>query len=139
MSEQVSRHDRSGRTAIVDRAGASLWFYLSHPNTTSPASDCWLANLGEQTPDDLSQFREAGLPPPAPSAVLQEQAESLPTRPSDYVIGWSEDGEAARVSLGDRPIAFIVAHEKPGFHTYIRTECPWGRPFDSGFYGQLFA
>lgn len=136
--ELVSRHDGSGRTAIIDRAGASLWFYLSHPGTTAPASDCWLANLNEQTPDDLSAFREAGLPPPAPASILEDGAFNLPTRPSEYSISWSHDGEAASASVDGQPIAFIAAGRKPGFHAYVRTECPWGRPFDSGLHRELF-
>jgi hypothetical protein len=111
---------------------------LSHPNTIAPSSDCWVANLADQTPDDLSGFREAGLPPPAPASVLEEGASGLPSRTSGYTISWSADGQAVSASIDDEPIAFIIADRKPGFHAYIRTDCPWGQPFDANLHRQLF-
>ena len=78
------------------------------------------------------------MPPPAPASVVADGAYGLPSHPSEYTISWSADGEAVSASVDGEPIAFIIADRKPGFHAYVGTDCPWGRPFDADLHRQLF-
>jgi hypothetical protein len=128
-------HPRSRRTAIIDIAGKALWLYLTAPNEYRPISDCWLVNLppgkGEVEPQDYRP------PPPAPASVLKDSFDA-PHRPGDYFLEWSEDGEAVRALAGSRPIAFVTAYDKRGYHAHLLVDCPWGHPFDEELHLELF-
>ena len=137
QTELMSRHPVSGRTAIIDRSGDALWFYLTDRESLSPQADCWLVNL-DSSEQDLAAFREAGLPPPAPLAVVDDSIPAAPDSLDRYRLEWSEDGEAVQALADDRTVAFIVAGYKQGFHLVLRVDCPWGNTFDAELHGRLF-
>ena len=138
----VSTDSSSGRTAIIEAAGATLWFYLTHPSSGAIACDCWLANLdpnqGPLSEEERAALRDAALPLPAPSNALAEPGARLPIDPDSYRLEWSRDGDAVQASVNNEPVAFIQVAEARGFHSNIAVECPWGRPFDRGLHERLF-
>ena len=140
--ELVSTDSSSGRTAIIEAAGDTLWFYLTQSGTGPIVSDCWLANLdasrGPLTDEERAALRDAGLPLPAPPNALAYPAHALPIDPQDYRLDWSTDGEAVRAMVGKETIAFIHANDNRGFHRNIGVECPWGHVFDADLHEQLF-
>ena len=140
--EIVSTDSTSGRAAIVEAAGETLWLYLTQPNSAAIAGDCWLANLhpdrGPLNDEERAELRDAGLPLPAPPNALADTARLLPTDPHAYRLEWSADGEAVRAVLDEEPIAFIHAADQRGFHRNIGVECPWGHVFDADLHDQLF-
>ena len=139
MEPLFSTNHQSRRTAIIDRAGEALWLYLTGPGDMSPVSDCWLANLASNGPAlSIDELRASGSPPPAPDNALIESLAELPQDPAHYRVQWSRDGESVQALAGDRPIAFVTASEKAGYHLAIRVESPWGRPFDDSLHASLF-
>ena len=137
QAELMSRHPVSGRTAIIDRSGDALWLCLTDRDSLSPQADCWLVNL-DSSERDPAAFREAGLPPPAPLAVIDDSIPAAPDSLDRYRLEWSNDGEAVRAIANDRPVAFISARHQQGFHVGLRVDCPWGKPFDADLHGRLF-
>ena len=137
QTELMSRHPVSGRTAIIDRSGDALWFYLTDRDSLSPQADCWLVNL-DSSEQDLAAFREAGLPPPAPLAVINGSIPTAPDSLDRYRLEWSDDGEAVQAIGDEHPVAFISAGHKQGFHVGLRVDCPWGNTFDADLHDRLF-
>ena len=129
----------SQRSGIIDQDGEALWLYLTGPGELAPASDCWLANVrSSDGPRSTDELRASGSPPPAPDAVIDDGAGNIPAAPEAYSLVWSADGEAVQALFDQRPIAFLVAGHKRGFHIALRVDCPWGRPFDWQLYSVLF-
>ena len=131
----TSQHPQSRRTAIIDISGDSLWLYLTASDELRPIADCWLANRGT---NDVTNPREAGLPPPAPEKVLRETASNQPL-PAPYRLEWSQDGEAVRAIFDDCVVAFLRAQEKRGFNRHLSMDCPWGQTFDEELHDRLFS
>jgi hypothetical protein len=130
----ISTHQRSRRTAIIDVSGGALWLYLTEPGTLRPISDCWLTNL----PWVSSPSSERHAPPPAPASVILDDAQPLPEAPQSYRLDWSDDGHAVQASTGGRSVAFVTASTKLGFHRDLHVSCPWGAPFDRALHERVF-
>jgi len=130
----ISTHQRSRRTAIIDVSGGALWLYLTEPGTLRPMADCWLANLSEVGSEPSG--RDA--PPPAPASAILDDAQPLPATPQSYRLDWSDDGHSVQASTDGGSIAFVTASSKLGFHRDLRVSCPWGAPFDHALHQRVF-
>jgi hypothetical protein len=140
----TERHGRSGRTALIADEGDSIWLYLTEPDTTAIAADCWLFNrVIAPTPDVLKEqlpgYRTRGLPPPAPADLAADRGiRPGPVQALDLRLEWSREGDAVAVGEGDEVIGFIAIEQRRGFSRFLVRESPWGAPFDDELFARLF-
>jgi hypothetical protein len=127
-----SRSEASQRTIVVADEGDSVWVYLTRPGTLQPERDCWLFNKPSAADvPDLSRYRDASLPPPAPASTI-DPAGILPSPESAaWSVRWSDDGEAAVVVCDAVDVGLLALSEQRGMARYLRERGPWGIPWDA--------
>src|SRR5690606_36157377 len=124
----IEQHPASGRYAILEDSGATLWLYLTAPGEHRPIADAWVFNRVRPllTADELTPFRDAHEPPP----ILEELADDDPVCPAPsehtWSFAWTGDGEAVAVFCDDLPVAFVQAREPRGFSRHVIRSGPWG-------------
>ena len=131
-------HPISGRTAVVEDAGHSVWLYLTEPGGAPIAADCWLLNR-VPAPEAVDEAAAAQGPPPAVAAVVGEGAHRpAPIDPATVRFRWSADGESVAALIGDEPVGCIVAGRERGMSRHLRLASPWGEPLDAAVYDATF-
>jgi len=131
-------HPGSGRSAVVDGAGDSVWLYLTEPGGAGITADCWLFNR-VPAPAEVSAYRAEGQPPPAVAGVAGEGAyrpEAL--TPERVRLRWSADGESVAALVDGEPTGFIAAGRPRGYSRHLRAESAWGAPLDLALYRATF-
>jgi hypothetical protein len=141
MSDELWVSDTSpvsGRSAIVESAGDSVWLYLTAPDGESIAADCWLFNR-VPAPASVAAYRNAGGPPPAVAVVVGDGAHRLEAIGAARVtFRWSPDGESVAALVDGVVLGFIAAGRRHGHSRHLRADGPWGAPFDAELYRATF-
>jgi hypothetical protein len=131
-------HPTSGRTAVVEDAGDSVWLYLTEPGGARIVADCWLFNR-VPAPDDVDAAAGTDAPPPAVAAVVGEGAHRpVPLDPAQVRFRWSADGESVAALVDGEPVGCIVAGRERGSSRHLRVAGPWGEPLDPALYQATF-
>ena len=131
-------HPISGRTAVVEDAGHSVWLYLTEPGGAQIAADCWLFNR-VPAPAELDRAAAAHGPPPAVAAVVDEGAHRpAPIDPAAVRFRWSPDGESVAALIDGEPVGCIVAGRERGMSRHLRLAGPWGEPLDAAVFDATF-
>jgi hypothetical protein len=129
-------HPQSGRWAIAQDNGTSVWLYLTERASQAIVADCWLWNRIAD-PGNPADYASQGLAPPAPKGMIilpGTVTDALPT----VTTRWRWDGNAVALLVEDQAIAFISADQKRGYCRHLRSAGPWGNPFDAKRYRRLF-
>jgi len=135
VSEQ---HPISRRWAIVEDYGRSAWLYLSEPDASKPAADCWLYNHAP-TPAHLDTDAVArGEPPIVPATHADETATLSPPAQRSVRLRWSDDGQSVAVLFDAVLIGFIAQGHARGFSKHLRVAGPFGSPLDTVLFERVF-
>jgi len=134
----TEKHPLSHRTASVFNESHSIWLYISEPNNTKIAADCWLLNTIE-TPESLSDFTSHKSPPPATAKFVSKQAQGNLPSSSQIKFLWSNNGQSVAVIIGSETLGFIAQNSPRGFSKHIKLSGPFGDPFEIELYKSLFS
>jgi hypothetical protein len=132
------RHPVSRRWAIFEDDGRSAWLYLTEPDHTAPAGDCWLYNrIPAPDPSEIAAFR----PGPPPAACGFAGPEALVHEPdvTRMHLQWAADGGAVALLADGVPLGFLVAGERRGTSRYLARTGPWGNTWDQARYEAVFS
>jgi len=134
-----SRSSASGRSAIVSDEGTSVWLYLTEVGSTKPTRDCWLLSNPSASAHSLGFYRSRSLPPPAPITAVDSRGVVEPPSADRWSFLWSADGDAVAAATDGLVLGLAAMTHPRGFARYIVTSGPWGEPWDSALFDQLFA
>jgi hypothetical protein len=134
LSEQ---HPGSRRWAIFEDDGQSAWLYLTEPDCTAPAGDCWIYNR-IPAPDfsEIETFRPG--PPPAAREFAGPEALVLEPDLAHMRLLWAGDGAAVVLVADEKPMGFLVGGERRGTSRNLASSGPWGNTWDQARYERLF-
>jgi hypothetical protein len=134
LSEQ---HPDSRRWAIFEDDGRSGWLYLTEPDRTAIAGDCWVYNR-IPAPDlsEIAAFRPG--PPPAAQGFAGPAALVVEPDASRMRLLWAGDGGAVALLADGTPLGFLVAGEPRGTSRNLARTGPWGHTWDQSRYERLF-
>ena len=136
VSEQ---HPRSRRFADFEDDGTTGYLYLTEPNGSKIAKDCWVYNrIPAPEPSELQSYR--GLPPPAARGYAGPDAERPEPPEGSVRFLWSVDGDAVCVVIADVPSGFVVIGDggHGGYSRHLIAESAWGKPWDEDRFGAVF-
>ena len=117
--------------------GASAWLYLTAPETTKPAADCWLYNR-VPAPADAELRNWRGGPPPASQSFAGPGALMVVEDEGAVRIQWSANGEAVAVFVNAQLLGFIAPDEAHGFSRHLLASGPFGKTLDETLFRALF-
>jgi hypothetical protein len=132
--------ETSGRVAIVEDLGDSVWVFLTPPDESSIEQDCWLFNTPAAPPDpDVDSYRERSLPPPVPAQLRHAQGQREVPAAERFSARWSDDGDSVAIALDGVEIAVASASLERGMARYLIEESGWGSPWDEALLKRLFS
>jgi hypothetical protein len=135
LSEQ---HPDSRRWAIFEDDGQSAWLYLTEPDCTAPAGDCWIYNrIPAPDPSEIKAFRPG--PPPAARGFAGPEALVLEPDVAHMRLLWAGDGAAVALLADGVPLGFLVAGERRGTSRHLARTGPWGNTWDQARYEAVFS
>jgi hypothetical protein len=127
-------HPESRRYAVLEDSHGTIWLYLTTVDGLKPQSDVWVANSSRSK---ASSSRTN--PPPAPAAVTTGGgADEIDSTRSEWLVGWSESGDAVVLFKDGQAIAFVTATARRGWSKQVQQSCPWGEPWDEAKFHSLF-
>ena len=129
------QHPTSRRWAVVEDDGTVAYLYLTEPDSTKPAADCWLYNRVE-SPSTFVGSR--GGPPVAPATHVRDNHPFRPPEAESVSFRWSADGESVAVLFDNNLMGFIAANQRRGFSSNLSKAGPLGSPIDQELYERLF-
>lgn len=134
LSEQ---HPDSRRWGIVEDDGASVWLYLTEPDSTKLVAHCWLCNR-VPAPAQITLDRERGGAPIAPIShvISGEPSPALAAERIRFI--WGNDGQAVAVLYGEEVLGFIAQPEGPGYSRNLKVSSRFGAPVDDALFSAVF-
>jgi hypothetical protein len=131
--------EASGRSAIIDDMGDSVWLLLTPPGGSGIDRDCWLFNTPSAPAEpDLEKYESESVPPPVPARLMHpEGAREVPAE-ERWSARWSDDGHSVVVAVDGIDIGVASASEEKGMSRYLLEECGWGRPWNDAALKRLF-
>jgi hypothetical protein len=127
-------HPESRRYAVLEDSYGTIWLYLTTVDGLRPQSDVWVANSSRSKP---SSSRTS--PPPAPpTATTDSGTLAIDSSRSEWLLGWSEFGDAVVLFKDGQAVAFLSARAKHGWNKQLKVSCPWGEPWDEAKFHALF-
>jgi hypothetical protein len=131
--------EASGRSAIIEDMGDSVWLFLTPPGGSGIDRDCWLFNKPSAAPEpDLEHYHGESLPPPVPASLRHAEAVRDVPAEERFSVRWSDDGEAVVIAVDGVDIGVAAMSEEHGMSRYLLAECGWGRPWDDAVLKRLF-
>ncbi|SEA03209.1 suppressor of fused domain protein [Bizionia paragorgiae] len=109
-------------TAIVEQDQRVAYFYLYGPEHLKYGiKSCWIRNLKKAPIKLETQLMNKGIPPMLPKAFCKFPEGQEKLDPKDLKVLWTEEGDAAALSLNDEVIAIIPSWSgQNGFYGYAR-------------------
>ncbi len=127
-------HEKSKRHAVIEDDGLTAWFYLHLPSddphsTGGVDADAFIYNREDLI--DVSDVK-GYKPNPPPIAKGYGHDISVCRTPTsyDWSVSWSIDGESVVLFRDAEPWCFIVKDERKGYSKAIKTDGPWGHPWN---------
>jgi hypothetical protein len=135
------QNHKSGRYAVAEDDGTTIWLYLTATDSITPIADVWIHNSTLNfTPDQAPEPAAVpNAPPPAPNKYIGENGFYSPNPKDEWSLFWSADGHSVAIMLNGQPVGFINAEEKTGYCRNLLEECPWGKVFDEGKFQNWFS
>jgi hypothetical protein len=134
---QSLQHPTTKRWAILEDDGTSAWLYVTEPDTSKPAADCFVYSC--RPPEaELPATWDRTSPPPITAEFASSSACRADVSQSSIQLVWTERGNAAAVLLDNIPIAFIVVGEKQGHSRAIAVDGFYGRPWNEARFAEAF-
>jgi hypothetical protein len=134
LSEQ---HPVSRRWAFFEDDGQSAWLYLTEPDRTDIAGDCWIYNrIPAPDASEIAAFRPG--PPPAACGFAGPEALVHDPEVSRIRLQWAEDGGAVALLVDGKPMGFLAAGESRGTSRNLARTGPWGNTWDQARYERFF-
>lgn len=130
-------HPASGRLAVLEDDGTSVWLYLTESGTRQPAADAWVYNRIAAPPMEAIRSYRGG-PPPAAQGYASESALCEDPAAHEWSFLWSSDGEAVAIVEDGRAVAFVAIGQKGGYSRELVKDGPWGHPWSDKLYRQKF-
>jgi hypothetical protein len=130
-------HPVSGRFAVLEDDGTSIWLYLTESGTRKPVSDAWVYNRVAPPPMEAIKSYRGG-PPPAAQGYASESALCEDPLACEWSFVWSSDGDAVAAVKDGQPVALIVVGQPGGYSRELVQDGPWGHPWSDELYRQKF-
>jgi hypothetical protein len=132
--------ESSGRVAIIEDLGDSVWVFLTPPGESSIEQDCWLFNKPSAEADpDLERYRKRSMPPPVPAQLLRPEGKREVPAEERFSARWSKDGNSVVIAIDGVDVALASASLERGMSRYLLEECGWGTPWDDAVLKRLFS
>lgn len=132
----TEQHTLSNRWAILEDDGRAAWLYLTEPDSTAPAADCWLYN---RVPAPADIDIEPDGPPVATRPYLASSEPFTPPSAEAIRFVWSADGHSIAVLFDQQLFGFIAHASQPGYSRLLSKAGPFGSPLDQAVYSTAFA
>ena len=130
--------EASGRSAIVEDMGDSVWLFLTPPGESGIERDCWLFNKPSAPAEpDLAKYESESLPPPAPASLVHAEGTREVPAEERWSARWSDDGNSVVVAVDGIDLGVASISEEHGMSRYLEQECGWGRPWDDAVLKRL--
>jgi hypothetical protein len=127
----------SGRHAILENDGFAVLLYLTAPNDTKPAADCFVYSVVPPTEELVAPHGTSG-----PPILLRRFASEVALQPdvpaNSHRFEFSADGHSVAVFIRGEPWAFIARDERRGYSKSISVAGPFGQPWGQQLFDDLF-
>lgn len=131
--------EASGRTAIIEDLGDSVWLFLTPPDESSIERDCWLFNKSSAPAEpEVERYRARSLPPPVPAALRHPEGTRDVPAEERFGARWSDDGDSVIISVDGGDVGMASAVQELGMSRYLLEACGWGEPWDDAVIKRLF-
>jgi hypothetical protein len=131
--------EASGRSAIVEDMGDSVWLFLTPPGDSGIDRDCWLFNKASAAAQpELGKYEAESLPPPVPAQLMQAEGTRDVPAEERWSARWSDDGQSVVVAVDGIDLGVASMSEEHGMSRYLTQDCGWGRPWDDALLKRLF-
>jgi hypothetical protein len=130
-------HPSSGRLAVLEDDGTSVWLYISEAETRKPLADAWVYNRIAAPPTEAIEKYRGG-PPPAAQGYVSDDALCEDPLSHEWSFTWSGDGRSVAVAKDGEPVAFIIGGQKRGYSLELVTDGPWGHPWSEKLFRSTF-
>jgi hypothetical protein len=131
--------ETSGRSAIIEDMGDSVWLFLTPPGESGIDRDCWLFNKASaRAQPDLEEYESESLPPPVPLNLIHPEGTREVPAEERWSARWSDDGHSVVVAVDGVDLGVASMSEEHGMSRYLLEECGWGRPWDDAVMKRLF-
>lgn len=132
--------EASGRVAIIEDLGESVWVFLTPPGESSIEQDCWLFNKPSADDEpDLDRYRKRSMPPPVPAQLMRPEGKREVPAEKRFSARWSRDGHSVVIAIDGMDVALASASLERGMSRYLREECGWGIPWDDAVLQRVFS
>ncbi|BCU77820.1 hypothetical protein llg_25350 [Luteolibacter sp. LG18] len=129
--------EASGRAAVVEGDGYSVWLYLTAPGQQRPVADGIVCSLVPPTDELVSPYGDGG-----PPVLLRKHASDMAVQTGfsagDIGLLFSQDGHSVAVILRGEPWAYISHTENRGYSKGLSLDGPFGHPWDQEEFDRLF-
>jgi len=132
LSEQ---HPSSGRRAIIEDDGSSVWLYLTAPHSTKPTAHCWICNR-VPAPAHIEFGRGDTPVVPAKHVVSPEPSPALNS--NCIRLLWCDHGEAVALLHDGELLGYIAQPDGPGYSRSLKAPSPFGSPIDQTLFAEIF-
>ena len=130
--------ETSGRTAIVEDLGDSVWVFLTAPDGSTIERDCWLFNKKSAAPEpDLERYRSQSIPPPAPASLIHGAGRRDVPAEEHWSARWSQNGDSVVIAVDGIDLGLASTGAESGMSRYLVEECGWGQPWDDALLRRL--